>query len=330
MVKHRSGGGAYWLGNRDLGALGSVMVILKRLARALLTLFVVVTVVFVATRLSGDPTQHLLPPNSSEAELAELRALLGLDQSLLTQYGYYLRNIVQGEFGVSFFSRRPVVEMYAERLPNTLHLMVPSLLLAIAIGGPIGLVAALKPNTVVDRSLMAFSFVGQATPNFALGIALILIFSFTLQWLPSSGTGGWPHYVMPVVTLGTATAASISRLTRSSMLDVLGQDYMRYARSKGLSEATVVLKHGLRNGMLPVLTILGLQVGTLVGGAVVVEAVFAWPGAGRLLVDAVLQRDYAVLQFGVLVVAATVILANLLVDVSYGLLDPRVRQAQAA
>lgn len=306
------------------------MVILKRLARALLTLFVVVTVVFVATRLSGDPTQHLLPPNSSEAELAELRALLGLDQSLLTQYGYYLRNIVQGEFGVSFFSRRPVVEMYAERLPNTLHLMVPSLLLAIAIGGPIGLVAALKPNTVVDRSLMAFSFVGQATPNFALGIALILVFSFALQWLPSSGTGGWPHYVMPVVTLGTATAASISRLTRSSMLDVLGQDYMRYARSKGLSEATVVLKHGLRNGMLPVLTILGLQVGTLVGGAVVVEAVFAWPGAGRLLVDAVLQRDYAVLQFGVLVVAATVILANLLVDVSYGLLDPRVREAQAA
>ena len=330
MVKHRSSGAAYWLGNRDLGALGSVMVILKRLARALLTLFVVVTVVFVATRLSGDPTQHLLPPNSSEAELAELRALLGLDQSLLTQYGYYLRNIVQGEFGVSFFSRRPVVEMYAERLPNTLHLMVPSLLLAIAIGGPIGLVAALKPNTVVDRSLMAFSFVGQATPNFALGIALILVFSFALQWLPSSGTGGWPHYVMPVVTLGTATAASISRLTRSSMLDVLGQDYMRYARSKGLSEATVVLKHGLRNGMLPVLTILGLQVGTLVGGAVVVEAVFAWPGAGRLLVDAVLQRDYAVLQFGVLVVAATVILANLLVDVSYGLLDPRVREAQAA
>ena len=330
MVKHRSSGAAYWLGNRDLGALGSVMVILKRLARALLTLFVVVTVVFVATRLSGDPTQHLLPPNSSEAELAELRALLGLDQSLLTQYGYYLRNIAQGEFGVSFFSRRPVVEMYAERLPNTLHLMVPSLLLAIAIGGPIGLVAALKPNTVVDRSLMAFSFVGQATPNFALGIALILVFSFALQWLPSSGTGGWPHYVMPVVTLGTATAASISRLTRSSMLDVLGQDYMRYARSKGLSEATVVLKHGLRNGMLPVLTILGLQVGTLVGGAVVVEAVFAWPGAGRLLVDAVLQRDYAVLQFGVLVVAATVILANLLVDVSYGLLDPRVREAQAA
>ena len=304
------------------------MDVLRRLLRALLTVFIVLTLVFVATRVTGDPTHWLLPPTSSQAERDELRQMLGLDHTVLTQFGRYLADAARGDFGRSFFSQRPVTELFAERLPNTLSLMIPSLVFAVALGGPIGIIAALRPNSRLDRCLMALSFVGQATPNFALGIALILVFSFALQWVPSGGTGGWTHYVLPVITLGTATMASVSRLTRSSMIDAMGQDYIRFARAKGLAEPTVILKHGLRNGALPVLTILGLQVGTLVGGAVVVEAVFAWPGAGRLLVDAVLQRDYPVLQFGILVVAATVITTNAVVDIAYGALDPRVREGQ--
>lgn len=306
------------------------MFIVNRLSRALLTLFVVVTVVFIATRLSGDPAQYLLTPTSSEAERAELRHILGLDRSLAVQYLTYLKHIARGEFGISFFANQPVAETFAQRLPKTLELTIPSLILAVAIGGPIGILASLRPNTSIDRALMMASFVGQAVPNFTLGIALVLVFSFALQWLPSGGTGSLMHFIMPVITLGTATAASVARLTRSSMLEVMGQEYIRFARSKGLGRLSVVLKHGLRNGVLPVLTVLGLQVGTLIGGAVVVESVFAWPGVGRLLVDAVMNRDYPLLQFGVLAVAATVILANTLVDVAYGFLDPRLRKAEAA
>lgn len=295
--------------------------------RALLTLWIVVTAVFVATRISGDPTYHLLPPDTPEAQRAELRQQLGLDRSIAVQYGRYLQDIARGEFGRSIFTGMPVTEMFADRIPDTLRLTLSALLLAIAVGLPVGIAAALKRNSGLDRTLMTVSFVAQATPNFALGIALILVFSFALQWLPSGGTGGAAHFVLPVITLAMATAASIARLTRSSMLDVLNQEYMRFARGKGLGRATVVLKHGLRNAFPPVLTILGLQVGTLTGGAVVVEAVFAWPGAGRLLVDAVLERDYPLLQFGVMAVAATVILANMAVDMCYGLLDPRARTA---
>lgn len=295
--------------------------------RALLTLWIVVTAVFVATRLSGDPTYHLLPPDTPEAQRAELRQQLGLDRSIAVQYGRYLQDIARGEFGRSIFTGMPVTEMFADRIPDTLRLTLSALLLAIAVGLPVGIAAALKRNSGLDRTLMTVSFVAQATPNFALGIALILVFSFALQWLPSGGTGGAAHFVLPVITLAMATAASIARLTRSSMLDVLNQEYMRFARGKGLGRATVVLKHGLRNAFPPVLTILGLQVGTLIGGAVVVEAVFAWPGAGRLLVDAVLERDYPLLQFGVMAVAATVILANMAVDMCHGLLDPRARTA---
>ncbi|MDK1494557.1 ABC transporter permease [Sinorhizobium sp. 7-81] len=183
----------------------------------------------------------------------------------------------------------------------------------------------MKLNSPIDRGLMTLSFIGQAAPNFVVGIVLILVCSLTLRLLPSGGTGTWAHYVMPVLTLGVASIASISRLTRSSLLDVLGQDYIRFVRAKGLPPAKVIVKHALPNAMLPVLTVVGPQVGTLIGGAVVVEVVFAWPAAGRLLVAAVMQRDFPMLQFGVLAVAATVILANALVDIGCGLIDPRIR-----
>lgn len=300
--------------------------ILRKLLRGILTLWFIVTVVFFATRLSGQPIQYLLPEDATQQQIEATRAFLGLDKPLHVQYGYFFSSLAQGEFGNSFFARRPVIELFAERLPATLQMALPAFLLSILIGLPIGITAALHHNSPLDRLFMSFAFLGQALPNFVLGIGLILIFSLVLKLLPSGGMTSWQSYLMPTITLGTASAAILARLTRSSLLDVLSQDYMRSARSKGLSHAKVVLKHGLRNGILPVITILGLQLGDLIAGSVVVETIFAWPGAGRLITNAVLQRDYPVVQFSILVVAVTVVLANLSVDLLYGVLDPRMRR----
>ena len=300
--------------------------LLRKLLRAAFTLWFIVTVVFFVTRLSGDPMQYLLPDDATDAQFAQMEAFLGLDQPLSVQYRRYLAAMVQGDFGTSFFARRPVLEIYAERIVPTLQMAIPAFLLAIAIGIPAGLFAALHRNSATDRALMSIAFVGQALPNFVLGITLILVFSLTLQWLPSGGRTGFANYIMPTITLGTASAAIVARLTRSGMLDVIRQDYMRAAAARGLPRHTVVLKHGLRNGVLPVLTILGLMIGDLIAGSVIVETVFAWPGAGRLVIDAVLNRDDPLVQFAILATAVIVILANLSVDVLYGVLDPRMRE----
>lgn len=281
---------------------------------------------FLLVRIGGDPTQYLLPPDAAGPEREEMRRLLGLDRSIFVQYLVYLQNAVSGDFGRSFFSSRPVTDVFFERLPATLSLMIPSMLTAIVIGIPAGVVAAVYHNTVVDRVLMAVSFIGQSMPSFVLGIALILFFSLALRVLPSSGDSTWKHYIMPVATLSTILAASITRLTRASLLDVLNRPFITFSRGKGLGRLSVNIKHGLRNALLPVVTLIGMQVGALIGGAAVVETVFAWPGVGRMLVDSVIRGDYAVLQFGVLVLAAAVIACNLLVDASYLLLDPRLRQ----
>lgn len=299
----------------------------RRALRGLLTLWAVASVVFIGSRISGDPTFWLLPDDAPIEQREALRTQLGLDGSLTDQYGHYLAQVSRGDFGLSFRERRPVIEMFIERIPATLRLAGISFLLSLLLGVPIGIVAALNRNTTLDRLVMSLSFFGQALPNFVLGIALILVFSLSLRVLPSGGDATWRHYLMPVITLGTASAAGLARLTRSGMLDVLQQDYMRTAAAKGLTRSVVVLKHGLRNGFLPVLTVLGFQLGTLITGSVVVETVFAWPGMGRLIVTAVTQRDYPVLQFSVLVVAGSVVLANTLVDILYGTLDPRVREA---
>lgn len=299
----------------------------KRALRGLLTLWAVASVVFIGSRISGDPTFWLLPDDAPTAQREALRTQLGLDGSLREQYGHYLAQVSRGDFGLSFRERRPVIEMFVERIPATLRLAGTAFLLSLLLGVPIGIVAALNRNTLLDRFVMSLSFLGQALPNFVLGIALILVFSLLLRVLPSGGDETWRHYLMPVITLGTASAAGLARLTRSGMLDVLQQDYMRTAAAKGLTRSVVVLKHGLRNGFLPVLTVLGFQLGTLVTGSVVVETVFAWPGMGRLIVTSVTGRDFPVLQFSVLVVAGSVVLANTLVDILYGTLDPRVREA---
>lgn len=282
---------------------------------------------FLAGRLSGDPIMWLLPDDASAQQRLDLRTYLGLDQPIAQQYIRYLRSLLQGEFGTTYLDHRPVTEMFFERIPATLKLAGLALAASLFLGVPAGIMAALYRNSPIDRFVMSLTFIGQALPNYVLGIALIVIFSLFLRWLPSGGLGSWQHYLMPVLTLGTASAAGTARLTRSGMLDVLRQDYMRTARAKGLNRFSVVLKHGLRNGCLPVLTILGLQVGTLIGGSVIVETVFAWPGMGRLVVSAVAERDFPVLQFSVLVIAATVVFATTLVDVLYGFFDPRIREA---
>lgn len=301
--------------------------VLRRLARGLLTVWFVLTLVFVASRVAGDPTQLLLPDNATPEQLAEMRMRLGLDQPLTTQYLVYLGGVVRGDFGESFRERRPVVESILERMPATIKLATLSFLLALVLGVSAGVLAALNQNGPLDRLIMSLTFVGQALPNFVLGIGLILVFSLFLQWLPSGGHGDWRSFVMPVVTLGTSSAAGIARLTRSGMLDVQRQDFVRTARSKGLREPTIVLKHVLRNASLAVLTIVGLQAGVLIAGSVIVETVFAWPGVGRLIVTSVMFRDFPVLQFAIILVSASVVVANGLVDVFYSVLDPRVRTA---
>ncbi len=301
--------------------------VVKRLLRGIATVWFVLTAVFLASRVAGDPVTFLLPDNATPDQRAELRQRLGLDKSIAEQYVLYLRGVITGDFGDSFRERRPVTQAFAERLPATLQLAAASLALAVLLGVGAGIFAALNRNGPLDRLIMSLTFVGQALPNFVLGIGLILVFSLLLRWLPSGGYGDWRNFIMPVVTLGTSSASSIARLTRSGMLDVLKQDYVRTAKAKGLVGAAVVLRHALRNAALPVVTLLGMQAGVLIAGSVIVETVFAWPGVGRLIVTAVTFGDFPVLQFAIVIVSASVVLANSLTDALYTVLDPRVRVA---
>lgn len=301
--------------------------VLVRGLRAALTMVFVVTAVFFATRLSGNPIDVMFPEGLSPDEYAFWEGYFGLDQGLLTQYLAYFRGLVQGNFGLSLTEVRPVTEIYAERLPNTIRLFAGAFLLAVAVGIPLGVYAAVRRDRPVATAIMALAFLGYAIPNYILAILMILVFSFTLHWMPSSGNDTWVHFVMPVVTLAMAMLAWNIRFTRSAMLEVLGEDYVRTGRAKGLRERIVVGKHALRNAMIPIVSNLGLQVAGFVGWVVLVEAVFALQGIGSLIVRGALLRDYAILQFGVIVWAAVVVTANLVVDVIYAALDPRVRIA---
>ncbi len=302
---------------------------LKYVARKLLhTAFValgVVTLVFAALRLSGDPAATMLPGDASVDELTALRHTLGLDRPLYAQYVNFLSGALRGDFGDSFRHQQPAFRLVLERLPATLELAFAALVLAVAVALPLGILAALYRGRLVDVLAMAFAVVGQATPYFWMGIMLILIVSLELGWLPTSGRGGLQRLILPAITLGTHFAASLARLTRTSMLEVLGQNYVTTARAKGLRESGVILRHALKNAAVPVVTLIGLQFGTLLGGAVVTETIFAWPGVGRLAVQSIFVRDYPVVQAGVLVLALAFVAINLLVDLFYGYLDPRIR-----
>jgi len=299
--------------------------ITTRLIKAIFTVWFILTLVFMITRLSGDPTQWLLPDDATAAVRAQLRESLGLDKPLGLQYAQYLSSLFTGDMGKSYHYLRPVGELFAERAGPTIALGTISFVLAIVIGVPIGVVAAVHRNSLLDRITMGISIAGYTIPNFVFAILLIFLFSLKLRLLPSGGMSSPQHYIMPLLALTIDSVAGIARLTRGSMLDVLRQDYLDSARAKGVRERMVIYKHALRNALIPVVTIIGLHLGTLIGGAVVIETVFAFPGIGMLIVQAAQYRDFPVIQYGVMLVSTTVIVVNLLVDLSYGFLDPRIR-----
>ena len=299
--------------------------LIRRLGQSLIVLLGISVVVFVILHLTGDPTLLMLPPDVSAEEVARFRKAMGFDDPLAVQYWRFLRGALRGDFGNSLRHDEPALALVWQRMPATLELTMVAMAIALLLAIPAGIVSAVFRNSALDYVSTVVALVGQAMPTFWLGIMLILVFSVALGLLPSSGRGTWANLVLPAVTLGLFTTARIMRLTRSGMLEVLGQDYVRTARAKGVGERRVVWKHALRNAGIPVLTIVGLELGTLLGGAVITETVFAWPGVGRLSVQAIYNRDYPLVQAAVFVLASIFVLVNLVVDVLYTYLDPRIR-----
>lgn len=297
----------------------------RRTLGALATLFVVIAAVFFATRLSGNAMDYMLPPGTDTETRQLMIERFGLDQPIWVQFVRFIQGIFGGEWGISLYERRSVVQIYAERIPNTLQLFGYALVLSVALGLPLGMVAALQRKSVVGSAIMTVAFAGYATPNFVLAILMILVFSFNLHWLPSSGDMTPLHFLMPAIVLAAPMLAEIIRFARNALLDVMGQDYLRTARAKGLPERLVIGKHALRNAAIPVVTIVGLQVAGMVARCVLVEAVFATKGVGDLIVFATIGRDYPVLQFGVILIAGLVVITSLVVDVLYAAIDPRVK-----
>lgn len=300
--------------------------VLKRLLGLIPTLLIVAVLVFLFVHLlPGDPARLIAGPEADAQVIALVRQQLGLDQPLHVQFCRYITHVLQGDFGTSMVSRRPVSEEIASRFLPTLWLTITSMIWAVLFGMAIGIAAAVWRNRWPDRVGMTLAVTGISFPAFALGMLLMQIFSVDLGWLPTVGADSWQHYILPSLTLGAAVASVMARFTRSSFVDVLSEDYMRTARAKGVSETWVVLKHGLRNAMIPVVTMMGLQFGFLLGGSIVVEKVFNWPGLGRLLVDSVDMRDYPVIQAEVLLFSLEFILINLVVDVLYAAINPAIR-----
>lgn len=299
--------------------------ILSRLLQMVITVFVVSLIVFFLVRLKGDPVSVLAPPTFNQEQIERLRHAWGLDKPLWEQYLVFLRKAVQGDFGRSIEYRIPAMTLVQQRLGWTYLLAGASAIVALVIAIPLGVLSAIYRNTPIDFVTTAFATFGNAMPGFWLGIMLILVFSVQLRALPAFGVQGPTAIIMPALALGTGMAASLSRLTRSAMLETLGQDYIRTARSKGLAERVVVLRHALRNALVPVVTNFGLQLGWLLGGSVIIESVFSWPGLGRLMIESINVRDITVVQAGLLYFAMSFVLINLAVDVLYTFLDPRVR-----
>jgi peptide/nickel transport system permease protein len=303
--------------------------ILIRFGRAAITIVLVVTFAFVVLRMSGDPAQIILGPESPPEVIAAFRKAWGLDDPIWLQYLHYFGAIAQGELGRSMRDGRSAIELVAERIPVTLALTLPALALKIGLGIPAGIYAALHRGSLADRVVMIVSVAGFTVPSFVLGLTMVLVFAVQLGWLPSGGQDSWRHAILPILTLGIGGAAILARFTRSAMLEVLGQPYIRAASAKGVPWHQVITRHALPNAAIPTVTIIGFMVGTLIAGAVVVESVFSWPGVGRLLVVAVANRDLAVVQCILLLVAATMVASNLIVDFLYGFLDPRLRTGGA-
>lgn len=299
--------------------------LIRRALNTVLVLLGVATVTFFLLRLTGDPVAALLPLDATPEAIARMRAQLGMDKPLGVQYVNYLGNIVQGDFGVSLRYREPALNLFTQRFPASLELLGASVALSLLVGIPAGIIAAMRRGKAVDSIVMAFALLGQAVPAFYLGLMLMLFFSVQLGWLPTGGRGTLAQLIMPTFVLGAYLMALTARMTRSSLLETFGRDYIRTARAKGLAQRVIVYKHALKPALIPIITVVGLQVGTLFSGAVVTETVFSWPGIGRLAMEAISSRDFPVVQAVVVISSALFVLVNVLTDVLYGIIDPRVR-----
>jgi len=299
--------------------------VIRRVGYALLSLVVLSATIFVFVRLTGDPSVLLVEPGASKADIDAIRADLGLDRPLLVQYVVFVKGLLRADFGRSFYYRTPVLELYLERLPNSLLLAVVAMAFSLAIGIPSGILAAVRVNGWWDGAGKVFALLGLSMPSFWVGLLLILFFSVYLGWLPSSGSGTAWHILMPAFALGWYFAAAHMRLTRSSMLEVLGSEYIKLARLKGLPEALVICKHAFKNALIPVLTLAGINLVLMVNVSIVVETVFAWPGVGRLLYEGIAFRDFPVVQTTVILSGVMIVAVNLAVDLMYAVIDPRIR-----
>lgn len=299
--------------------------LVNRALQAVMTLFAVSVIVFVLARLTGDPASVLLPIDTTPADRQAFIESLGLDQPVLVQYWVYVQNAARGDFGVSVRTRRPVTELVADRIGNSILLSSAVIAVTIVVSVPLGVIAAVFRGRLLDRIALAIALVGQAVPSFWTGLIAIDIFAVLLRWLPTSGIGGWQHLVLPSTTTAWFITAGLVRLLRSSMLEALGSEYITVARGKGLRERAVILRHALPNALIPVLTYLGLMWGLIVGAAITTEVVFAWPGLGRLTYEAMLTRDFPLLQFAVLTWTLLVLVINFVVDLAYVTIDPRIK-----
>jgi peptide/nickel transport system permease protein len=301
----------------------------SRILGLILVLIGATTLVFLMVRLSGDPVLFMLTEDATREEIEQLRHILGLDAPLHVQYARFLKSAATGDFGESFHHHRPAISLVLDAFPNTLQLALFSIFVSLIVAIPVGMISALRRNSLLDRIVMLFSVGGQSIPTFWLGIMLIFFFAVRLDLLPTSGKGSLKHLILPGITLGSYVSARIARLTRSSMVDVLTEDYLRTARSKGLSERTVITRHALKNAAIAVVTLAGVEFGQLMGGAIITETVFAWPGIGRLALNALWTRDYPLIQATVFYVAVFLAVVNLVVDILCALLDPRISYAKA-
>lgn len=303
--------------------------LIARLFSAFIVIIGVSFLVFMLIHIvPGDPVEVMLGETSQPADREAMRHALGLDQPMLTQLGHYYNGLLHFDLGESLHSKRPIIDMLLERIPATLELALAGLLLAILIAFPLGMLSAVRKDTAWDSGAMMFSMLGISIPNFWMGPVLILVFSLWLGWLPVSGRDSYAALILPALTLGTAMAAILSRMVRASLLEVLGEDYIRTARAKGMSDFVILVRHALPNAMLPVMTLIGLQLGTLLGGAVITEIIFSWPGIGQLTIDSINRRDYPVVQACILIISLAYVVINTLTDLVYAGLDPRIRLAE--
>ncbi len=297
----------------------------RRLVQSIFVLLGITIVVFCVLHLSGDPVQLLVPPSASQADVEQIRQEMGFNDPLYQQYFRFLKGAVQGDFGKSFYYNEPALKVVLDRVPATTELAVVAMIISLVIAIPAGIISAIKRNTVLDMLIRFFALLGQCVPSFWFGIMLILLFAVNLHLTPTGGRSGFASVILPAITLGMFSAASITRILRSNMIEIMGMEYITVAKAKGLTRFSVIMKHAFKNALSSILTMIGMQFAALLGGAVIVETVFAWPGVGRLIVQSITNNDFMVVEATVVLLAMTFVFINFVVDILYGVINPRVR-----